>query len=517
MLKKLGQKINYHLIILFCSIFFVLFYQNSFWSNLLAHFQTPHQALTLASMGAFLILLFALCLELLCIFHTYRFILFLIIAIASSSAYFMDSLHISINPMIIASLFKTTPREASDFIHLPMILHILLLASIPILSLCIKLPRPQSFGIQTKFIFIVFYLIALIFLWISHGKNITFAFKSYKPLIDMLNPIAPIRSSIRYFSQTWHTPKSYTFVGEDAYRSSNDKPKILILVIGESARAKNFQYNGYERQTNPFTKDLKNLINFSDFSSCGVITAISIPCMLSNLTHQSYTSRNLSLYRDNILDIAKRAQYEVWWISNNGGSCMGEVCKRIEKISYYNRHFDHEMLKEIQSIIKKATQNTFIVVNLHGSHGAKYFERYPKDFEHFMPVCKKEALQECSKEEISNAYDNSLRYSDFVLREMIDALKTTKLQQALWYISDHGESLGEFGQYMHGGLSYSFAPKEQKHIASFIWLGRGFDQYFNAFDAKKDKSINHDVVFHTLLHLLKIQTKDYDAKLDLIQ
>lgn len=163
--------------------------------------------------------------------------------------------------------------------------------------------------------------------------------------MDMLNPIAPIRSSIRYTQTTLSTPQSYTQVGLDATLFM--PPQLGVLIIGESARAQNFEYNGYNRPTNPFSKSY-DLINFSNFTSCGVITAISVPCMLTNLTHKTYTARNLSHYRDNILDIAKRVGFSVYFLSNNGGDCIGAVCKRLDsdKIIYYNnKHLDGDMLE----------------------------------------------------------------------------------------------------------------------------------------------------------------------------
>ena len=429
----------------------------------------------------------------------------------------MDTFHISLNPLIIESLFKTHLNEAKEFINLKMILIILAQSLLPLLLLFYTKPQRPQKPILIKFTLIGVYIFLFAGIYTLNGKNIVFTFKAYKPTIDMLNPIAPIRSSIRYLSEYIHTPKSYTPVGEDAILAPNSNPKIFVLIIGESARAKNFEYNGYQRPTNPYTKNLKNLVNFKNFYSCGVITAISIPCMLTNLTHKTYTSRNLSLYRDNILDIAQRAGYSVWWISNNGGECMGEVCKRITHISYYNHHLDGQMLPEITELIQKSQTNTFIVINLHGSHGTKYFERYPKDFTFFKPVCTIEELQECKQTELINAYDNSLRYTDFFISEVIQSLQKSHLNTALWYLSDHGESLGENSQYMHGGLPYSLAPEVQKHIPSMIWLGKGFVKpYWKNLSSKTNGNFNQDYLFHTLLHFLDIQTKDYDKNLDLL-
>lgn len=515
-LQKLHHILGYHWVILACALFFTLFYHATFWRTLFvttSHF--PHPFLLWISIGVSLWIFLALSFELLSTQRLYRFTLLPLIFLGAFSAYYMDNFNISINPMIIESLLKTTPKEAADFVSFKVIFRMFSLALVPcILVLFVKPPKTRAI---TKLILILSYALLLLGIWLVCGKSITFAFKSYKPTLDMLNPIAPIRSTIRYLSDIASTPTTYTQVGPDAVLLSHDKPKIFVLVIGESARAQNLEFNGYKRPTNPYTKDLPNLINFSNFYSCGTITAISIPCMLTNLTHKTYTSRNLSLYRDNLLDIAQRAGYSVWWISNNGGACMGQVCRNIPHVSYYNgKHLDGDMLQEIATLIKHAKQNTFIVVNLHGSHGARYFERYPQNEEYFTPVCKNENLQECSKESLINAYDNSLRYSDFVLRSIINSLQDSPLATALWYVSDHGESLGEKGQYMHGGLPYVFAPQEQKHIASFIWLGKDFStRYLTPLQARKDSLLNHDYVFHTILSLLNVRTKDCESALDL--
>lgn len=333
-------------------------------------------------------------------------------------------------------------------------------------------------------------------------------------MMDMLNPIAPIRSSIRYTQTTLSTPQSYTQVGLDATLFM--PPQLGVLIIGESARAQNFEYNGYNRPTNPFSKSY-DLINFSNFTSCGVITAISVPCMLTNLTHKTYTARNLSHYRDNILDIAKRAGFSVYFLSNNGGDCIGAVCKRLDsdKIIYYNnKHLDGDMLEKARQIVhSESSAPIFLVLHLHGSHGAQYYMRYPQEFEFFTPICTQSNLQECSRESLLNAYDNSLRYTDFLIAQIIKEVQN--LNAFVWYISDHGESLGENGMYMHGGLPYMLSPKEQTHIPSLLYVSDPSQRALAK--RRQDERLNHDYVFHTLLHLLGIHTQDYEARLDILR
>lgn len=518
-MQKLASKFkSYHFIIFVISLYITLFYHYTFWNTLLETTKDfENLALLFLSIGILLCCFLALCFELLGFFGTYRLVLLFFVMLSAICAYYMDSYKISFNPMIIDSILHTNLREAQDFIHLKMIAKIVLMLLFPLGIIFFIHPKKPCF--KTKWILLASYIFIILSIVFFNGRSIVFAFKAYKPTIDMLNPIAPIRSTIRHISTTLQTPKAYTFVGSDATLKHNDKPKIIVLVIGESARAKNFQYNGYQKPTNPYTKIYKNeLINFSNFSSCGVITAISIPCMLTNLTHQTYTSRNLSYYQDNILDIAKRSNYNVWWISNNGGECMGKVCQRLDHITYYdNGALDGDMLKQIATLISEAKNNTLLAINLHGSHGAKYFERYPKDFLYFKPVCTDENLQNCDQETLLNAYDNSLRYTDYFLAQVISYLKKSPLANLLWYVSDHGESLGEYGQYMHGGLPYSLSPKEQTHIPSFIFLGQGYENYYDTLNSIKKLPLNHDFVFHTLLDFLNIDTKDYNPKLDLLK
>lgn len=336
----------------------------------------------------------------------------------------------------------------------------------------------------------------------------------------MPNPIAPIRSTILYIQNSQERQFTPILIAQDAHLAANTPPQIVLLVIGESARSANFSLNGYPKPTNPYTESL-NVISFKDFYSCGVITAISVPCMLTHYTHKTYTHRNLSLYVNNILDIAQSVGYEVWYLGNNGGKCIGGCDRNIaHKILYPTDSFDGVILPDIQHIIQNAQKrqkHIFIIAHQYGSHGASYVNRYPVDFTYFTPVCTHKELSKCDYEEIVNAYDNTLRYGDWVLAQMIHILQKSSMRSMLWYVSDHGESLGELGQYMHGGLGYNLAPKYQKHIPSIMWFSTQWGQLPNLALNHINTTLNHDYVFHTLLHILGIQTQDYDENLDILK
>ena len=153
-----------------------------------------------------------------------------------------------------------------------------------------------------------------------------------------------------------------------------------------------------------------------------------------------------------------------------------------------------------------------------GSHGPAYYKRYPAEFEIFKPSCKTNQLNECTDEEITNAYDNTILYTDYFLSKVIGILKenSDNSDTAMYYISDHGESLGEGGIYLHG-MPYFMAPDEQKKIPAFMWFDDSMSKIFDI-DSIKEKARlpqSHDSLFHTLLGLMDVKTKLYKKDLDL--
>jgi len=168
---------------------------------------------------------------------------------------------------------------------------------------------------------------------------------------------------------------------------------------------------------------------------------------------------------------------------------------------------------------RKKGQDILIVLHQMGNHGPAYYKRYPKEFELFSPVCATNQLEKCSKDEIINTYDNALRYTDFFLSRVISFLKKydSSRETAMIYMSDHGESLGELGVYLHG-LPYIAAPDAQKHIGAFIWLGKKIKDEVDIAQVRKKASgaVSHDNLFHTLLGLFEVKTKLYDKQKDLL-
>ncbi|WP_363322199.1 sulfatase-like hydrolase/transferase [uncultured Helicobacter sp.] len=515
MLKK---KFSYHFLIFFASLFIVSFFNHIFFSSLLEIF--PFYKV--ASTWAFMLFALCLCFELLCFGRICKAILICFVLYCSFVAYFIETLNIGITPDIIQSFLNTHISEAKSFLTPSFIGYISFLGVLPSI-LIFFFPASYSRFVKElilKLSLMVLYACLSFVLWsFVVGQDLIYLFTTQHKFQHITLPISPIRSSIMLYTQKQKLSIPYQQVALDATLANSSKKKILVLVIGESVRASELQ--DYSRNLLPQTKSHFNLVNFSNFSSCGVITAISVPCMLTPYTHSTYTNRYLSNFTDNILDITQRVGIKTYWLDSNSGdaqSCIGGVCKRIENVFYFD-DLDEALFKKFDSLTHHLSvdSNYLFVLHTFGSHGPDYFRRYPKEFEIYTPVCKEKNPNLCTKEKLINAYDNSILYTDFLLHSAI--LRLEELQKefdvSLWYISDHGESLGELGNYMHGGLPYSLAPKNQTLVGALAWFGNNLGVQYQAFKSKQNSELSQDFIFHSILGFFKINTKVYDQSLDL--
>jgi lipid A ethanolaminephosphotransferase len=181
---------------------------------------------------------------------------------------------------------------------------------------------------------------------------------------------------------------------------------------------------------------------------------------------------------------------------------------------------DEILLQGLQSFIDNLDKDTVLVLHQMGSHGPEYFKRYPKAFEKFTPVCESNALNNCSRESIVNGYDNTLLYTDHVLASLIDILRSnqSKVDTAMIYLSDHGESLGEYNLYLHG-TPYMLAPDQQKHVPMIAWFSDSYQQSFavdtHCLEKERNAPLSQDNLFHSMLGLLQVHTSVYNPALDM--
>ena len=306
----------------------------------------------------------------------------------------------------------------------------------------------------------------------------------------------------------------------------SDKKHVTVMVLGETARAMSFSLNGYEKPTNQYTQK-QGVVSFSNMASCGTATAVSVPCMFSRLNKDNYDKR-IANAQQNVVDIIHLAGADVLWISNNNGSCKG-VCVRVksEQIATDKSNplcdgeycYDEALLQPLRAKLKKLThENTLIVLHMIGSHGPTYFKRYPKDKRVFTPDCQRSDIQNCTQEELINTYDNTIAYTDLVLSKIITEMETlaknNTIETSVLYISDHGESLGEKGVYLHG-LPYAFAPEEQTHVPMIYWTDKQQTDFnLNCLATMSNEPFTHDNIFDTLLSIMSVRSTAYNSNSD---
>jgi lipid A ethanolaminephosphotransferase len=354
-------------------------------------------------------------------------------------------------------------------------------------------------------------------------------FRNQQSAQHLIVPANIIRASVKLAMKEIHSNIPFTVVGADAKRnvSSHDKPLLTLFVVGETARAANFSLGGYARETNPLLSK-RDVLYFSNVHSCGTATAISLPCMFSDLPRSEF---NLSAaeHRDTVLDILQRAGLHVEWIDNQSG-CKG-VCARTpyEQAEKYDpglcskgECLDEELLRAMDRKLPEINADSVLFLHPMGSHGPSYYRRVPAEHTTFTPTCATERIEKCTGEQIVNAYDNTIVYTDYILANLIDRLKQFQQQfdTVLIYISDHGESLGEKGLYLHGE-PYAIAPPFQKDVPMLMWFSTGaaarLGVDLGCLRNKLTQPFTHDNVSHTLLGLNGVSTSAYRPQLDILK
>ena len=524
------KHITQNRLIILVSIFFVLFYNYSFFDNVLTTYPwTEQNKGFLLSLPIVLVSITALFFTLLSSKFTTKPLLIIVLLLSSMTAYFMNTYQVVIDDSMIRNTLQTDTKEAMDLFSFKQVLYFLFLGLLPAF-LVYKTPiHYLSFNAslweKSKQILLLL-SIAILAIFIFSKHYTSFA-REHKPLRYSANPSYWIYSVGNYIYKTFNsTPIEVKALGTDAKvnRNLNTLPKLVILVVGEAVRADHLALNGYDKNTTPKLSQ-EDIINFPNVYACGTSTAESVPCMFSIYDKEDYSYKK-GIGTENILDVLNHTgEVSVLWRDNNSDS--KGVALRVP-YEYYKSPLnnticiedecrDEGMLVGLDTYIQKQNSNDILIV-LHqmGNHGPAYFKRYTKAYEKFTPVCQTNQLEQCTKEEISNAYDNAILYTDDFLTKTIDLLKKYEHthQTAMLYMSDHGESLGEKGIYLHG-LPYFMAPDAQTHIAALAWFSTTLKKSKNIATMDANKKYTQDNLFHTLLGLFDVETKVYKPKLDI--
>ncbi|MFN3586275.1 MAG: phosphoethanolamine transferase, partial [Moraxellaceae bacterium] len=355
--------------------------------------------------------------------------------------------------------------------------------------------------------------------------------RNHKELRHYLYPNNLIGGFMAYGKSSTPLASDVVKVGADISKGSSwqakEKPVLLVLVIGETARAENFSLYGYARKTNPDLEKINDLIVLQDVQSCGTETAVSLPCMLSVLGRADYSLAKAA-QQENLLDMVHRAGIQVHWIDNQSG-CKN-TCVRVETESTASADdptlcrggecHDEILVKRLQAFLASNRGDAMVVLHQMGSHGPAYYKRYPDNFAVFAPTCRTSLLDKCTSEEIVNAYDNTIRYTDHVLASIIDTLKRHQQDYAtaMIYMSDHGESLGEYGLYLHGA-PYVLAPSQQTRVPALLWLSSDIERQrridSRCLAQQRNKPYSHDNLVHSVLGLMDLHSTVYQIAQDI--
>lgn len=451
------------------------------------------------------------------LFIPVRVVLSLFVLLAALVGYYSDQLGVVIDTVMISNILESNLDEASDLMSIGFIGRFMAFGVVP-LALIWSMPirksgvlRELRYKLQTAAIASV----GLILCVTTMGDHYASFFREHKSIRYYLNPSFAIYSVGKYIKKNLvaSTTHSFTRLAKRSERNASDiERELVVLVVGETARADHFSLNGYLRETNPLLSERTRLISYSDISACGTSTAVSVPCMFANKGRKKF-DLELSRYTENILDLLKRAGVNILWRDNNSSS--KGVANRVDYQSFkspaINPVCDTEcrdvgMLDGLQEYVDSHHGDILIVLHQMGSHGPAYFKRYPKQFEKFKPACKSIELSQCTREEIINAYDNTILYTDHFLEQVISFLEknTTHYETSMFYVSDHGESLGENGLYLHG-LPYMLAPPGQKKVPLVVWSGVSSDIDFERTLELKDTPNSHDALFNALLNLFEVE------------
>ncbi|MCD9502948.1 phosphoethanolamine transferase EptA [Photobacterium phosphoreum] len=519
--------------ILLVAVFFAAIQNIALWKHLSELFaeNTTNNGIFIATIPLFIIAALNIIFNLLLWPWLQRPLVAILIFISSLVTYAMYSYGVYFDYGMIVNVFETNPAEAGSYFSIAGMVWIVAIAIIPITLLWrIKVVyRSVVRELIARSVSILISVLVIVVIAAGYYKDYASLVRNHSEIKALINPTNYISASFRYAKyQLIEANMPFTKLGIDAKDvHKGDKYNVVVMVVGEASRSMNYSLNGYDRDTNPELAK-RNVISFLNVKSCGTATAVSLPCMFSVMTKANYDAIT-ARHQDTAVDILQRAGIDVSWKDNDSG-CKG-VCDRVKhivinadvdpKLCHDGTCYDAVLLKNLQAQIDDAKQDTFIVLHIIGSHGPTYNDRYPAKFKVFKPTCNTSNLQECSRDQVTNTYDNTILYTDHILSSVIDMLKSDdhKANTAMIYMADHGESLGEDGVYLHG-LPYSIAPKEQTTVPLILWLSPAYQhsQHINRQCLQREAvagGYSQDNLFHSLLGMMDVKTKVYDPKLDI--
>lgn len=470
----------------------------------------------------------------------------LLLLVAGSVQHFMMAYRIVIDPGMVANVMQTNATEARDLVGLHLFGQLLLVAGPPAVWLYRLRLKPQGAwpALWRNVLFSLLLLALTTGATLGMYRELAPLLRNHLDLRFNVNPVAPVISAVSAVTKPWRkhrmgplvTMTAGAALGPSYALAANaGRPPLFFVVVGETARADHFGLNGYARDTTPALAQ-RGVVSFTDVHSCGTNTLHSVPCMFSPLGKAGWESRKAET--ENLTDVLQASGLAVLWLDNQAG-CKG-VCARIPNQSTETAFapadaaaralcsegecLDRVMLAGLDERIatlpaERRARGVVVVMHMMGSHGPAYWRRSAPDTKRFAPECATQALSQCDHDSLINVYDNSIAETDRFLAATIDWLKARRDRYApgMLYVSDHGESLGEYGMYLHG-VPYAFAPEVQKHVPMVLWMdpqlaARGHTD-LRCLDKRRGEALTHDNLYPSVLGVMDVTSPTYQPALD---
>ena len=444
-----------------------------------------------------------------------RILLAILSVINATAVYFILTYSVFTDATTIENVFNTRYSEASGFFSWSLWIFIIVFGLLPALWCLLQ---PVVFGKAKKLGGYCGCSLAMVLvvalanfsqtLWISQHDT---------ELGGLLQPWSYLVNTGRVIS--FQQDEQAEEIKLPDGKITDDEKAVVVLVVGESARKANFQLYGYQRQNNPLLSKQEGLKVYQAVS-CATYTTAGTKAILE-------PENSDDLY-ELLPNYAFRTGADVSWRTSNWGEPPIHIDEYLtneqlgEQYPGENIYHDGILMKGLRERIESSSKNkVLIVIHTSTSHGPKYTDKYPKEFEAYKPVARNVEEGVKNLDRLVNAYDNTILYTDFLLDSVINTLRAMiDWKSAMIFISDHGESLGENKMFMHG-LPMKLAPKVQYEIPFFVWLSDNYRVYKNT-SARQDAPegelpavLDQHYIFHSVLNLLSIDSPAYNKDYDL--
>ncbi len=435
-----------------------------------------------------------------------RIVLAILSIINATAVYFILTYSVFIDATTIENVFNTRYSEASGFFSWGLWLFILVFGVLPALF-CLFQPvvmgKAKKLGIYCGGSLAVTLVIGLL-----NINQTLFISQHDTELGGLLQPWSYIANTYRIIS--FRQDEQAEEIKLPDGKITDEEKAVVVLVIGESARKANFQLYGYKRDTNPLLSKQKELKVYQA-NSCATYTTAGSKAILE--------PKDCDDLYELLPNYAFRTGVDVSWRTSNWGEPPIHIDEyltdpQLADLYGVSNAYDDILFHGLRERIESSKKNkVLIILHTSTSHGPQYANKYPKEFEVYKPVAMNVEEGEKNVGMLVNAYDNTIRYTDYLLDSLINTLHAmTDWKSAMIFISDHGESLGENKMFMHG-LPMKLAPKEQYEIPFLVWTSENFRTYKSDLPAV----LEQHYIFHSVLNLLSIQSPAYNKDLDIFQ